>query len=160
MSKPLHKAHSFAVDVTWTGNTGEGTSNYTSYERAHEIAAEGKPFIQGSSDPAFRGDRSRYNPEELLIASLSACHMLWFLHLCADAGVVVTAYADHAEGTMTLTDDGGGHFKEVTLRPAAKVRAGCDTELARTLHERAHHLGFIANSMNFEVKVEPTISVE
>jgi organic hydroperoxide reductase OsmC/OhrA len=160
MSKAMHKAHSFEVDVRWTGNTGEGTSAYTSYERAHEIVGDGKPVIPGSSDPAFRGDRSRYNPEELLVASLSTCHMLWYLHLCADAGVVVTAYADHAEGTMTLTEDGGGHFKEATLRPAAKVKTGSDTELARALHERAHHLCFVANSMNFEVKVEPTVEAE
>ena len=160
MSKAMHEAHSFEVDVTWTGNAGAGTSAYTSYQRAHEIAAAGKPVIQGSSDPAFRGDRSRYNPEELLVASLSACHMLWYLHLCADAGVVVTAYADRAAGTLALTDDGGGHFKEVTLRPAAKIRADCDTSLALALHERAHHLCFIANSMNFEVTVEPTINVE
>ena len=160
MSKATRRAHSFGVSVEWTGNTGEGTSDYASYQRSHEISAEGKPSVPGSSDPAFRGDRSRYNPEELLVASLSACHMLWYLHLCADAGIVVTVYADHAEGTMTLTDDGGGHFKEVTLRPAATIKAGCDAELARALHERAHHLCFIANSMNFEVKVEPTMSVE
>jgi organic hydroperoxide reductase OsmC/OhrA len=160
LSKAAHKAHAFGVKVTWTGNTGEGTSAYTSYRRAHEISAGGKPTIPGSSDPAFRGDASRYNPEELLVASLSACHMLWFLHLCADAGVVVVAYADDAEGTMTLTEDGGGHFEEVRLRPAVTIKAGCDPELARRLHARAHHLCFIANSVNFEVRVEPTVSVE
>lgn len=159
MSKAAHKAHAFGVKVTWTGNTGEGTSAYTSYRRAHEISADGKPTIPGSSDPAFRGDASRYNPEELLVASLSACHMLWFLHLCADAGVVVAAYADDAEGTMRLTEDGGGHFEEVRLRPAVKIKAGCDPELAQRLHARAHHLCFIANSVNFEVRVEPTVSV-
>jgi organic hydroperoxide reductase OsmC/OhrA len=100
LSKAARGAHAFAVSVEWTGNTGEGTSEYTSYQRSHEISAEGKPVIPGSSDPAFRGDRSRYNPEELLVASLSACHMLWYLHLCADANLVVTSYVDHAEGTM------------------------------------------------------------
>ena len=160
MSKATRKTHSFGVSVAWTGNTGEGTSRYTAYERAHEISAEGKPVIPGSSDPAFRGDRSRYNPEELLVASLSACHMLWYLHLCADAQIVVTSYVDDASGTMRLTDDGGGHFEEVTLRPAVTVRRGCDPELARALHERAHRLCFIANSMNFPVKAEPTLDFE
>lgn len=160
LSKAMRKAHSFGVSVKWTGNTGEGTSAYTAYERAHEISAEGKPSIAGSSDPAFRGDRARYNPEELLVASLSACHILWFLHLCADAQVVVTRYEDRAEGTMRLTDGGGGHFEEVVLRPAVTIRKGGDPELAQALHARAHRLCFIANSVNFEVRNEPTVSVE
>ncbi len=160
MSKATRKAHSFGVSVAWTGNTGEGTGGYTAYERAHEISAEGKPVIPGSSDPAFRGDAARYNPEELLVASLSACHMLWFLHLCADAHIVVTRYEDRAEGTMRLTDDGGGHFEEVVLRPEVTVRKGCDPELAQALHARAHHLCFIANSVNFPVRNEPTVNVE
>ena len=152
-----HKQHLYTVGVRWTGNTGSGTSGYRSYKRDHEIQAASKPPIPASSDPAFRGDASRYNPEELLVASLSACHMLWFLHLCADAGVVVTSYADNAEGTMRLTEDGGGHFEEVILRPAVTVRGGCDTDLAQSLHARAHRLCFIANSVNFEVRVEPTL---
>lgn len=160
MSKAARKTHSFGVSVAWTGNTGGGTGDYTSYERSHEISAEGKPAIPGSSDPAFRGDRSRYNPEELLIASLSACHMLWYLHLCADAQIVVTSYVDHAEGTMRLAGDGGGRFKEVVLKPSVTVRKGADPELAQALHARAHHLCFIANSVNFEVRAEPTLSVE
>lgn len=160
MSQATREAHSFAVSVEWTGNTGAGTSSYTSYRRAHEISAEGKPAIPGSSDPAFRGDASRYNPEELLVASLSACHMLWYLHLCADAGIVVTGYRDRAEGTMRLTADGGGHFEEVILRPAVTILSGGDAQLAHSLHERAHHLCFIANSMNFPVRAEPTLSVE
>lgn len=160
MSKAARKTHSFGVSVAWTGNTGEGTGGYTSYQRSHEISAEGKPTIPGSSDPAFRGDRSRYNPEELLVASLSACHMLWYLHLCADAQIVVTSYVDRAEGTMRLTEDGGGRFEEVVLKPSVTVRKGADPELARALHARAHQLCFIANSVNFEVKAEPTLSVE
>jgi organic hydroperoxide reductase OsmC/OhrA len=160
VSKAGRETHAFAVRVRWTGNEGTGTSGYTAYQRAHEISAQGKPAIPGSSDPAFRGDPSRYNPEELLVASLSACHMLWYLHLCADAGVVVTRYADDAEGKMRLTEDGGGHFEQVILRPAVTIKEGCDTELARSLHARAHHLCFIANSVNFEVRAEPTVGVE
>jgi organic hydroperoxide reductase OsmC/OhrA len=156
----MHQTHAFEVSVAWTGNNGEGTSAYTAYERAHEISSEGKPAIPGSSDPAFRGDKSRYNPEELLIASLSACHMLWYLHLCADAHIVVTAYEDKASGTMTLRTDGGGHFTEVTLKPSVTIKEGCDPGLAEELHHRAHHLCFIANSVNFPVSVEPTTTVE
>ncbi len=160
MSKAMPKSHSFAVNVAWTGNTGEGTTSYNAYQRAHEISAEGKPVIPGSSDPAFRGDKSRYNPEELLVASLSACHMLWYLHLCADANLVVTAYKDAASGTMKMTEDGGGRFTEVILRPDVTIKKGADPQLANELHRRAHHLCFIANSMNFEVKVEPTTTFE
>lgn len=160
MSKATDKSHSFEVNVAWTGNRGEGTSSYTAYQRAHEISVEGKPVIPGSSDPAFRGDKSRYNPEELLVASLSTCHMLWYLHLCADAHVVVTAYTDAASGTMKLTEDGGGRFSEVTLKPTVTIEKGCDPYLAKELHRKAHHLCFIANSVNFAVHVEPAITFE
>lgn len=160
LSKETHERHFFKVGVAWTGNTGEGTSAYTAYERAHAIKAEGKPVIPGSSDPVFRGDAARYNPEELLVAALSGCHLLWYLHLCADAGVVVTAYEDHAEGTMVTTEDGNGHFTEAVLKPAVTIRRGGDPGQAQALHARAHHLCFIANSVNFEVRVEPTVKVE
>lgn len=153
-------AHSFQVRVAWTGNQGRGTVSYTAYERSHEISGDGKPIIAGSSDPAFRGDKSRYNPEELLVASLSACHMLSYLHLCADAHLVVTNYTDEAVGAMVVTKDGGGHFTEVTLKPAVRVTKDADLPLAKELHHKAHSLCFIANSMNFPVRVEPTIIVE
>ena len=110
------KTHSFKVDLNWTGNNGQGTASYRAYERAHEISAAGKPVIAGSSDPAFRGDKSRYNPEELLVAALSACHLLSYLHMCADAHVVVTQYVDKADGVLAMTDGGGGHFTGVTLK--------------------------------------------
>jgi len=151
--------HSYATDLVWTGNRGEGTSGYRAYDRAHEISVAGKPVIPGSSDPHFRGDATRYNPEELLVASLSACHMLWFLHLCADAGIRVERYTDSATGAMQETADGGGHFTEVVLRPA--VRIAGDVEQARidALHERAHELCFIAQSVNFPVRCEATLEV-
>lgn len=156
-SETKNKAHSFKIDVTWTGNKGQGTASYTSYERSHEISGDGKPAIAGSSDPAFRGDKSCYNPEELLVASLSACHMLWYLNLCADAHIVVTNYTDKAVGIMLFTEDGGGHFTEVMLKPAVTVTKDAELTLAKELHYKAHHLCFIANSMNFQVRVEPTI---
>jgi organic hydroperoxide reductase OsmC/OhrA/mannose-6-phosphate isomerase-like protein (cupin superfamily) len=153
------RRHSYRVHVAWTGNTGQGTSGYRLYERAHEISVAGKPVIPGSSDPAFRGDRSRYNPEEFLVASLSTCHMLWFLHLCAEAKIVVTDYADDPVGTMIETDDGGGRFTDVVLRPAITLAAGSDAGAASQLHGRAHHLCFIASSVNFPVRCEPTLRI-
>ena len=149
--------HHYAVEVAWTGNLGRGTAAYRAYARDHEIAAAGKPAIAGSSDPAFRGDAARYNPEELLVASLSACHMLWYLHLCADAQVVVTHYLDRAAGVMAEAADGGGRFTEVVLRPEATLAPGSDAALARRLHERAHALCYIAGSVNFPVRCEPVI---
>lgn len=150
--------HAYAVTVRWTGNTGRGTSGYGDYGRDHVVEAVGKPPLAGSSDPAFRGDASRWNPEELLVASLSACHQLWYLHLCAVAGVVVTAYEDRATGAMTEDARGGGFFTEVVLRPQVTIAAG-DATQALALHERAHAKCFIANSVNFPVRVEPRVSV-
>lgn len=149
--------HTYRIGLTWTGNLGEGTSGYRAYARNHEITVAGKPPLPGSSDPHFRGDPSRYNPEELLVASLSSCHMLWYLHLCADAGIVVTEYVDRAEGTMEETAEGGGHFTAVVLRPAVTIQGDCDAELAVALHERAHELCFIARSVRFPVRCEPQV---
>lgn len=139
------------MDVVWTGDTGSGTKTIRSYERAHEVSAGGKPVILGSADPAFRGDPARYNPEELLVAALSQCHMLWFLSLAALAGVVVTGYRDRATGTMVEDADGGGRFTEVVLNPEIEVESGA--EKIAHLHEEAHHKCFIANSVNFPVTV-------
>ena len=146
----MPREHNYSVNVIWTGNTGTGTSGYQAYKRDHEIKAPGRPPIPGSSDPKFRGDSARYNPEELLVAALSTCHMLWYLHLCADAGVVVVSYEDQAEGTMRETADGGGRFINVTLRPHAIVKGSIAQ--AEALHQRAHELCFIANSVNFPVE--------
>jgi organic hydroperoxide reductase OsmC/OhrA len=153
------REHRYSVSVTWSGNLGSGTSGYRDYSRNYEIDADGKAAIHGSTDPAFRGDRSRWNPEELLVASLSACHKLWYLHLAAEAGIVVTAYADRAEGVMELGRDGVGRFKSVVLRPTVTLAAGSDIERARTLHRPAHEKCFIANSVNFTVECEPKIVV-
>ena len=152
----MPRTHRYETTVTWTGNTGSGTSGYREYERSHEISADGKPAIPGSSDPAFRGDPARWNPEELLVASLSQCHMLWFLHLCSAEGLVVTGYRDRPVGTMTETADGGGHFDEVVLRPEARFAGPDQAARAGALHERAHELCFVANSVNFPVRCEPT----
>ena len=151
------REHRYVVTVSWTGNLGSGTSGYRDYARDCEIAVDGKPAIPASADPAFRGDRSRWNPEELLVASLSACHKLSYLHLAAAAGIVVTAYSDHAEGVMEITPAGAGRFTSVMLHPAVTVKADSDIERAHALHERAHEMCFIANSVNFPVGCEPDI---
>lgn len=151
----MHKTHQYRVNTAWTGNTGTGTSAYRAYERTHVLAGEGKSVsIPASSDPSFRGDKTRYNPEELLVASLSSCHMLWYLHLCSEAGVVVTAYEDAADGVMEETVEGGGRFVQVTLHPLVTVAETAMIDRANSLHAKAHHLCFIANSVNFPVNCE------
>lgn len=153
------KQHTYVCTVTWTGNRGSGTSAYTAYTRDHVITAPGRPDLPGSSDPAFRGDASRYNPEDLLVASLSACHMLWYLHLASAAGVTVVAYQDDPTGIMVEDREKGGFFERVTLRPNVTIAASSDAGKARELHEPAHAKCFIANSVNFPVLCEPTIVV-
>lgn len=154
----MHQHH-YTINTTWTGNTGGGTITYKGYERSHDISAPGKPTIAGSSDPAFRGDASRYNPEELLVAALSTCHMLSYLHVCAVAGIVVVEYKDQASGTMEETSNGSGHFTEVVLHPVVTITDASRTEEANQLHHRAHELCFIANSCNFPIKHEPVCNV-
>jgi organic hydroperoxide reductase OsmC/OhrA len=153
----MSRTHTYVPTVTWTGNRGAGTSGYAAYGREHVISVAGRPDIPGSSDPAFRGDADRHNPEDLLVASLSACHMLWYLHLAAEAGVVVLAYRDTAEGRMVEDRARGGWFTGVTLRPEVTVAPGNDVARATSLHEAAHAKCFIANSVNFPVVCEPRI---
>ena len=159
----MAKEHHYQLAATWTGNLGSGTSDYRAYSRDYEIAAPGGPKrvpIPGSADPAFRGDGSRYNPEELLVAALSGCHMLWVLHLCAEAGIVVTAYEDSPVGTMRENQDGSGEFTAVVLHPRMTIADGSQIEQARALHQRAHQMCFIARSVNFRVSHEPEIVIE
>jgi organic hydroperoxide reductase OsmC/OhrA len=152
----MSKEHHYQLTTVWTGNKGTGTSDYRAYSRNHEVVMEGKANLLGSSDPAFRGDKTRHNPEDLLVASLSACHMLWYLHLCADAGIIVLEYEDHATGVMEETSDGSGHFTSVILHPKVTVADATMIELANTLHAKAHGFCFIARSVNFRVHHEPS----
>jgi len=145
------KNHQYKATITWTGNKGSGTSSYRDFERAHEIAVEGKSVIPASSDPAFRGDKTRYNPEELFLASISSCHMLWYLHLCSEAGVVVIDYVDNATGIMLEEANGSGRFTAVTLYPQVTVTANSMIEKANELHHKANEYCFIANSCNFPI---------
>jgi organic hydroperoxide reductase OsmC/OhrA len=147
------KQHTYQIDVNWTGNDGEGTKTYKNYRRDYTIKSPGKPPISGSSDPAFRGDASRYNPEDLLVASLSSCHMLWYLHLCSVNHITVLDYQDRAAGVMQEHNDGSGEFVSVQLKPRIRIVAGNDREKALALHAEAHHLCFIARSVNFPVEV-------
>ncbi|WP_421977620.1 OsmC family protein [Roseivirga seohaensis] len=155
----MSKHHNYNVKIEWTGNKGSGTSSYRAYERSHSIQVEGKPEILGSSDPAFRGDNTKHNPEDMLVASLSACHMLFYLHLCAEAGITVVEYVDNVSGTMEATPNGGGRFTEVILRPTVTITDKSRTEEANQLHHKANELCFIANSCNFPVRHEPSCEV-
>jgi organic hydroperoxide reductase OsmC/OhrA len=149
--------HHYTLTVTWTGNRGAGTTGADTYNRDHVIAAAGKPDLPGSADPSFRGDPTRWNPEELLVASLSQCHMLWYLGLAAAAGVVVVDYRDEPTGTMTEHPDGAGEFTEVVLRPTVTVAEAAMAERAAALHARAHAKCFVARSVNFPVHHRPSV---
>ncbi len=150
--------HQYQTTLRWTGNLGKGTADYRAYARNYEIDGERKgTAISGSSDPHFRGDATRYNPEELLVASLSACHMLSYLHLCAVNHIVVTGYEDAASGTMEEFPDGSGRLTGVMLRPVVTITAESDADKAQALHADAHHLCFIANSVNFPVAHEAAV---
>ncbi|MGB3484922.1 MAG: OsmC family protein [Mycobacterium sp.] len=154
------KTHEYDVSVVWTGNHGTGTTGYTAYGREHEVRAPAAPTILGTADPAFRGDPTRWNPEQLQVAALSQCHMLWYLNLAAKAGVVVTAYEDHAHGVMSQDATGGGQFESVTLRPSVTITADSDHEAALRLHADASAKCFIARSVNFPVHHKPVTTVE
>ncbi len=147
------KTHQYTSQITWTGNKGEGTSSYKAYERSHQILVPGKTPIEASSDPAFRGDKTKMNPEELLVSAVSSCHMLWFLHLCAVQGIVVTAYRDNPEGIMIEEIDGSGYFKEIILKPEIEIENEQHRALLPAIHELAHSKCFIANSLNCPVRI-------
>lgn len=155
----MQKEHHYQTIINWTGNNGSGTSGYAAYERSYSISITNKPTIAGSSDPAFRGNPSKHNPEELLVASLSSCHMLWYLHLCSEAGVIVTDYEDSAIGIMLETADGGGFFQEVVLKPVVTVKHESMIEKAMELHSKANAFCFIAKSVNFPVHHSPVTRV-
>ncbi|MCW3090436.1 MAG: peroxiredoxin [Ferruginibacter sp.] len=156
----MERKHQYALWIEWTGNTGEGTKNYQSYERSHTISVENKYVIEGSADVAFRGDAKKHNPEELFLASIATCHMLWYLHLCSDAGIIITAYVDHATGIMVETSSGGGRFTEVMLNPAVTITNESKKNEAEALHKKANELCYVANSCNFPIHHQPVIYVE
>lgn len=154
----MTKEHKYQITVEWTGNTGVGTKDYRSYERSHIIIAPQKPDLQGSSDPLFRGDTTKWNPEEMLLGSLSACHMLWYLHLCSENKIIVTDYIDQPTAILLLDPSGQGAFKEATLNPAITIMNPDQIEKAKSLHADAHKKCFIAKSINFPTKINPIIT--
>ena len=153
------KLHRYEVQVEWTGNLGTGTSSYEGYTRDHRLAAPGKEVLACSADPSFRGDPSRYNPEELFIASIASCHMLWYLHLCADAGVRVLAYEDRPTGILAESGMQAGELTVVALHPRVEVERESEVETARALHEQAHALCFLARSVRTPIRIEPLVVV-
>ncbi len=155
------KKHHYEVNIEWTGNEGNGTQTYRAYNRDHSISVSGKyDQIAGSADPAFLGDKTKYNPEDLFLSSLSACHMLWYLHLCAVNGIVVTEYVDNATGIMQEAEDGGGRFVTVTLNPTVNITDANQVAKANALHKQANKMCFIANSCNFAIKHQAKITVQ
>jgi len=152
----MAREHAYRARLTWTGAARGPARDYKGYSRAYRVEVEGKPPLDGSADPLFRGDPALYNPEDLLLAALAGCHMLTYLALCVRAGIAVVAYEDDAGGTMVL-EGGGGRFTEVVLRPRVVVAAGADLAGARRLHADAHRDCFIASSVNFPVRHEAEI---
>ena len=154
----MERTHRYTATIEWTGNQGTGTLDYRAYSRNHNISIDGKPIIKASSDSAFRGDPSRYTPEDLLVSSLAGCHMLWYLHLSAVNGVVVLRYRDEGEAEMVENEDGSGQFSRVILRPRVVVSKSSMFEKAQSLHEHAHRMCFIARSVNFAVQHDPEVT--
>lgn len=152
--------HNYGLTAVWTGNTGEGTKNVRTYNRSHTVTIEGKPALFLTTDNPAVGDKSKLNPEDLLVTAISSCHMLSYLYVCALEGIVITAYTDHAAGIMIENAGGGGSFKEVTLNPVCFVADESMIEKAIELHHKAHEICYIANSVNFEVKCNPICKME
>ncbi len=155
----MSKTHQYFIDLKWTGNRAVGTQSYASYERSYQIQIANKPVLEGSADPAFRGDETKYNPEEFLVMALSSCHMLWYLHLCAAEGIVVVDYHDLAEGTLIEEKGGEGQFAEVVLKPTVIITSSDSVQKAQQLHAEASQKCFIANSVNFPIKHQPQVLV-
>ena len=155
----MSKQHFYSLTTQWTGNNGSGTNDYLQYSRSHSIHIANKPDILASSDIPFRGDGTKHNPEDFLLASLSSCHMLWYLHLCADAGVIVVDYCDNATGTLTQVEGGKGQFTDVTLYPEVTVSEESMVSKAYELHQKANECCFIASSVNFTVFHKPVCKV-
>ncbi|MEO0327140.1 MAG: OsmC family protein [Pseudomonadota bacterium] len=156
----MAKKHEFPSRIRWTGNQGMGTSSYTAYQRTWDMCLDGKEVLSCSNDPMLGGDPSKYNPEDILIAALSSCHMLWYLHLCSQADVTVLAYEDNPVGIGNSEPSGKGHFVEAVLRPSITITPDSDREKAISLHDEIHKYCFIARSVNFPVRFEPELEIE
>lgn len=153
----MAQEHAYPARIVWTGNRGEGTKHYKGYDRTWDLAVEGKPVVSCSNDPVLGGDPTKYNPEDLLIAAVASCHMLWYLHLCSNTGITVLAYEDNPVGQGVMHPNASGNFTSATLRPKITVAAGADLEKARDIHNDVHKYCFIARSVNFPISFEPEI---
>lgn len=151
----MTRHHKYTTSVAWTGNLGSGTMDYRSYERDFVVNSKDKPQLKGSSGTSFMGDKEAYSPEDLLVAAVSACHMLWYLHLCAEKGIVVLEYKDNAYGDMDEAEDGSGHFSKITLRPVVSISQDGNVAEANKLHGAAHKMCFIANSLKCTIDHQP-----
>lgn len=156
----MKREHHYTLSLKWTGNTGEGTKSYRSYKREHIISIENKPDLAATADPVFLGDKTKHNPEELLLAALSSCHMLSYLYLCTTEDIIVTGYEDKASGVMTDTPGQGGQFTSVTLKPVVTVTESSMIDKATALHQKATEQCYIAASVNFKVHHAPIIKSE
>lgn len=154
---PTAAEHDYTCSITWTGNRGQGTRSYHGYDRTWDVTTPGKPVVHCSNDPLLGGDPGKHNPEDLLLAALASCHMLWYLHLAANAGIEVRAYEDSPLGVGETAADGAGRFLRATLRPRIRVAPGSDLATARRLHHEVHRYCFIARSVNFPVAYEATV---
>ena len=154
----MSHAHNYRLTLAWQGNKGTGTSNVKAYDRSHTVTIAGKPELHLTTDNPAVGDKSKLNPEDLLVTAIASCHMLSYLYVCAMEGIVITSYTDNATGIMIENENGGGSFKEVTMNPVCKVSDESMISRALELHHKAHDICYIANSVNFEVKCNPTIS--
>ena len=152
--------HRYSAELVWTGNRGDGTAHYERYGREYSVRMDGKPDLAGSADPVFRGDAARHNPEDLLLAAITGCHMLSYLALCARSRICVLAYSDNAEAVMATTPDGGGRFTSATLHPRVVIRDAAQRERALALHDKAHAHCFIASSCNFPIRHVATVDVD
>jgi len=151
----MSKEHHYILTAKWHGNKGTGTSGLREYDRNHTVSIEGKPDLYLTTDNPAVGDKTKLNPEDLLVTAISSCHMLSYLYVCAIEGVVVVDYIDHATGMMIENEKGGGQFKEVTLNPVVTVANACMIDKANELHHKAHEMCYIANSVNFQVRNNP-----
>lgn len=146
--------HDYTARIAWTGNRGEGTKRYRGYDRTWRIETDGKPLVECSNDPLLGGDPAKPNPEDLLLSSLASCHMLWYLHLASNAGIVVQSYVDTPLGVGETGPHGEGRFVRAILRPQITVERGADLQKADALHHEVHRYCFIARSVNFPVSYE------
>jgi organic hydroperoxide reductase OsmC/OhrA len=149
-------SNKFNVGLTWLSQNKNFT--YNEYSREYTIHAEGKPELIGTAAPEYKGSHEHYNPEDMLIASLSACHMLSYLALAANSKIQVLSYQDQAEGSL-IKDGMSMKFNEVILKPHVVISQDSDQEKALSLHDKAHHICFIANSVNFSVLIQPQIAI-